>query len=232
MRCSIERRASGKWTVRYSFLSGDGRRLFRRVTLNGATRKDAEGLAARIAADLSRGTYADAGLLTIAHLCDEWLTEKRAHLSPTTVERYEGIVNLHIKPILGATRLRDLKRRHISNTLLEWQTRPRHDSRKGGLTSTSVRHNFTTLSTVLHFAVQSGYLAANPCKILSRRRVQRKRLSRFRLMSCVFLLKRRTLRWPLRFSLMSARDCVEANCWGCAGPTSHWTTRCCAFDKH
>jgi integrase len=163
MRGSIERRASGRWSVRYSFTGGDGRRRFRRVSVEG-TRKDAEAVAARIAYDLSRGTYADAGRLTIAQLCDEWLATALLHLAPTTYSRYKSIVDLHVKPALGAVRVRELNRRHVAQAIIEWQTKHRSDKRKGPLSDTSVRHHFTTLATMLQYAVQSGYLAINPCE--------------------------------------------------------------------
>ncbi|HLI98009.1 MAG TPA: site-specific integrase [Candidatus Baltobacteraceae bacterium] len=163
MRCSIERRKSGRWSVRYSFTSGDGRRRFRRVSVEG-TRKDAEAVAARVAHDLSRGTYADAGRLTVAQLCEEWLATALLHLAPTTYSRYKSIVDLHVNPALGAMRVRELNRRHITQAIIEWQTKHRSDKRKGPLSDTTVRHHFTTLATLLQYAVQSGYLAVNPCQ--------------------------------------------------------------------
>jgi hypothetical protein len=51
--------------------------------------------------------------LTLRDYLDEWMTGKRSTLTPGSVVDYEWAIDKHIKPGLGAVRLRDLERKDI-----------------------------------------------------------------------------------------------------------------------
>jgi integrase len=57
--------------------------------------------------DADRGFIFDAGSLTLGDYLDLWLNDSvRNTVRDTTFERYEQIVRMHIKPVLGRSRLK------------------------------------------------------------------------------------------------------------------------------
>ncbi len=78
------------------------------------TRRDAETWVARERADRSRGTWVDPrkGNVTLAEWAGEWMAH-RSDLRPRTRELYHGLLEHHILPALGDTRLSALRPSHI-----------------------------------------------------------------------------------------------------------------------
>ena len=53
-----------------------------------------------------------------AELLNEWLTTyERERVKPRTYARYEGLINLHIVPVLGEVEINELCRRQIQEFL-------------------------------------------------------------------------------------------------------------------
>lgn len=75
----------------------------------GRTRKEAWD---KMLGEMSRSDKVfafDAGKLTVAGYLDRWLADSvRGSVAASTSERYEQIVRLHLKPVLGGTRLKAL----------------------------------------------------------------------------------------------------------------------------
>ncbi|MEX2254394.1 MAG: hypothetical protein WEC34_03050 [Acidimicrobiia bacterium] len=88
----------------------------RSVTISG-TRRDAERLLRRMLVDLGDGTPIQSGpktqpeseTVTFAEFLAEWMRYKRAsELSPTTIDRYDRAIALHLVPTLGDVPIGDL----------------------------------------------------------------------------------------------------------------------------
>ena len=70
------------------------------------TRTDAKKALTKLQAECDRGEYVTPTQFTLAQFLDEWLQVRcRTSISPTTYERYEGVVRNHLNPTLGTTRL-------------------------------------------------------------------------------------------------------------------------------
>jgi len=86
----------------------DGNRQRDYVEFRG-TRTDAKKALTKLQSECDRGEYVTRTQYTLAEYLQEWLQVRcRANLSGTTFERYEGVVNNHLAPTLGPTKLQAL----------------------------------------------------------------------------------------------------------------------------
>lgn len=114
---------------------------------------------------------------TTAELIDEWLAgpgKRNRHGKIRSSSSYlcdVGRLNRHVKPVLGRVRLPTLTRISIEQlrdaiargtTATVEKTRPRGVARVTGGEGAATR-TLRTFSVVLNYAVQRGYIEANPC---------------------------------------------------------------------
>lgn len=145
---------SGKWQIRYRDpVTG----LRRAGESTYATKRDAEVALSQIEADISRGSWVDpdAGKVNFGEFADSWLRERE--LSPRTLERYEGVIRLHIKPTFGAGMLAVI----TPGRVRAWR-RALADS---GVGAATVAKAYRVLRAILNTAVDDGLLLRNPCRI-------------------------------------------------------------------
>lgn len=130
----------------------DGRR--RRKTFN--RKADAEAFRVTVEADKLRGTYIDrdAGRVTFKAYAEEWLANQSTE--PTTRERVEGRLRVHVYPVLGSKTLAQIK----PSTIQAWL------AGLAGAPSTR-RVALGTVSAILSAAVDDERITKNPCKARS-----------------------------------------------------------------
>lgn len=123
------------------------------------TRRDAETWAARELADRSRGAWVDPrrGNVTLAEWAGEWMVH-RSDLRPRTRELYQGLLDHHILPSLGDTRLSALRPSHIRS----WYSELRGSQGPGQSTAAK---SYRLLRAVLLTAVTDEIIARSPCQI-------------------------------------------------------------------
>jgi len=123
------------------------------------TRRDAETWAARERADRSRGTWVDPrkGNVTLAEWAGEWMAQ-RSDLRPRTRELYQGLLDHHILPALGDTKLSALRPSHIRS----WYSELRGSHGPGPSTAAK---SYRLLRAVLVTAVTDEIIARSPCQI-------------------------------------------------------------------
>ena len=168
MKTSITQRSKGTYCIRFDLpAAADGERRQKRVTIRG-TRKDAQLRAAQILTELGTTQYVDPGRQRLAEFLDEWLETKKRSLVDKTWRRYASIVRLHLKPLMGSLKLRDLQPLQIENAIAKWIEGPRLDRKKGSRCSTSVHHHFNVLNAALSCAVKWRRLHQNPCRFVDR----------------------------------------------------------------
>ncbi|HEY5848670.1 MAG TPA: tyrosine-type recombinase/integrase [Microlunatus sp.] len=155
---SIEKRARDgrvRWYARYRTPDGQQRtRTFDRKV-------DAERFLVDVESSKQRGAFVDPrrSSLTVGGWADEWLAGQ-ADLSPTTRNRYEGILAKHVQPRWGGVRLADVTHAEVQRWLTGLDLAP-----------ASVRKVHRVLSMVLAYAVRDGRLAVNPAAGVSLPRV-------------------------------------------------------------
>ncbi len=122
------------------------------------TKRDAELFLASVEVAKSTGRYIDASRarVTIAEWMTSWV-DSRSDLRPSTLDRVQGVVRIHIIPTIGHLFLADLSRLQAQ----QWASRLSATQSPG-----SVRKIVNVLSAGLQLAVDDGRLPSNPASRL------------------------------------------------------------------
>lgn len=100
--------------------------------------------------------------VTFAEYAKRWLeSHVRPNLKPSTVESYEGILNVHLKPRFGKVALEGLTRKSIKDFLDELVS-------QGQQARNTIRNVVATLRSILSHAVEGDLLSSNPAVKLGR----------------------------------------------------------------
>jgi len=151
---SIQKRKDGRWCGRYSV---DGKRKY----VYGKTRKEVSEKLFKLISE-SKSSYAfdiDSKILIRDHMND-WLENSvRASVSIRTYERRGEVTRLHVIPLLGDMKLKDLTPNHLRRLYRE-----KLDS---GLSPRSVNHIHCTLNKALNEAVRWRIIPVNVCGLVN-----------------------------------------------------------------
>ena len=107
------------------------------------------------------GTYLEPSKTTVAQFLDRWLEHTKSQVTPKSHERYAGLVNQNIVPMLGAVHLSKLKPAQISAAYSTALASGRKDG-TGGLSPRTVGHMHRVLKQALGQAVRWELLGRNP----------------------------------------------------------------------
>src|SRR5829696_5442749 len=137
--------------AQYTLYTAEGRK---RKTLYGKTRQEVAAKLAKALSDRENGLVFDAGKMTVGEYLERWLTDSvRGTVRPSTFERHEQIVRVHVKPALGRIRLKNLTPAHVRGLIAE--------KLETGLAPATVRKIHSTLHKALSQAVSDGFLPRN-----------------------------------------------------------------------
>jgi integrase len=149
---SITRRKDGLYMARYTVEMPDGMR--KRKTIYGKEREEVAEKLIEALSKRNRGLVFDADNLKLGEYLGRWLTDSvRDTVRPTTFERYEQVVRLHIRPVLGKVKLKNLTSAHVRGLY-----RQKLDS---GLSSRTVQYVHVTLHKALKQAIADGLIPRN-----------------------------------------------------------------------
>lgn len=141
---------SGKYCWRVIIEKGTGtkrQRIYRNVH---GTKKEAEGLLAKLTSELNSGSFVEPTKLSVEQYLLEWFGNYvKPNLSPTTIDSYRYNIDKICKG-LGHINLQQLKPLHVQNFYLDLLENGRSDG-KGGLSITSVRYIHRTLHEALAY---------------------------------------------------------------------------------
>ena len=85
-----------------------------RKALYGKTRQEVAEKLTRAMADRDDGLFFDADNLKVGEYLERWLVDSVLDtVRPTTYERYEQIVRIHVRPALGGVKLNNLTPAHV-----------------------------------------------------------------------------------------------------------------------
>jgi len=148
---SITRRKDGLYMGRYSVQTAVGTK---RPTLYGKTRQEVAEKLTRAMADRDGGLVFDADNLKVGEFLERWLVDSVLDtVRPTTYERYEQIVRIHLRPALGGVKLKNLTPAHVRGLYRE--------KLQTGLSPRTVQYIHVTLHKALKQAVQDGLIPRN-----------------------------------------------------------------------
>src|SRR5262245_2179031 len=176
MKGHIRKRGKSSWAV-VIFLGRDpnGKQHRRWHAVRG-TRRDAERELARLMNEMNTGAYIEPARISVREYLDRWLADyAKPKVSPKTFERYQEMIDGHIKPALGSYLLPKVSPLHIQGFYSRALTSGRKDGR-GGLSSQSVVHFHRLLNKAFTQAVKWQLLARNPIQAAEPPRVQRQEM--------------------------------------------------------
>jgi integrase len=163
---SITRRKDGLYMARYTVQTPTGPK---RKTLYGKTRNEVSEKLTKAMADRDGGLVFDADNMKLGEYLGRWLIDSvRDTVRPTTFERYEQIVRLHICPVLGQLMLKNLTSTHVRGLY-----RQKLDA---GLAPRTVQYVHVTLHKALEQAIADGIIPRNVTEAVKPPQVQREEM--------------------------------------------------------
>ena len=120
MKGTIRQRNPGSWEIQV-FLGRDanGKRIRKTETVWGK-KSDAQRRLREILSEVDRGAIPANTRYRVGEWLDKWLDEKQVGgRREKTIDRYEGIIRLHLKPTLGRVELAKLSPMQIKDLELE-----------------------------------------------------------------------------------------------------------------
>jgi integrase len=163
---SITRRKDGLYMARYTVQTATGTK---RKTLYGKTRREVDEKLTKAKADRYDGLVFDADNLKLGEYLGRWLADSvRDTVRPTSFERYEQMVRLHIHPVLGNVKLKNLTSAHVRGLYRE--------KLDAGLSPRSVQYVHVTLHKALKQAIADGLIPRNATEAVRPPQVQREEM--------------------------------------------------------
>jgi integrase len=147
----ITKRKDGRYMARYTVHTPDGPK---RKLIYGRKYKEVEKKLAEARGDVARGLVFDADNLKLGEYLGRWLADSVADtVRPTTFERYEQIVWVHIRPALGTLKVKNVTRAHVRGLYRE--------KLEAGLSAHTIQYLHVTLHKALKQAVADGLIPRN-----------------------------------------------------------------------
>lgn len=163
---SISRRKGGGWMAQYVVYTTAGRK---RRTVYGKTRAEVAAKLTKAVSDREDGLVFDDEGLTTEEYLGRWLKDSvRDTVRPSTYERNQTLVRLHIVPAVGRLKLKALTPAHV-----RWFYREKLDS---GLSDGTVHKIHVVLHKSLGQAVRDGLIPRNVTEAVKVPQVRRKEI--------------------------------------------------------
>ena len=178
---SIRQRKDGTWEGRVVIRrdEGDGKQI--RRSFYGKTQAEVRKKITAAQSSLDTNTYQDPCKISVAQWLDEWLSVFcSGKVKPLTLASYQGIINNHIKPNIGALQMQNIKGTHIQKFYNKLYTEGGKIAKRDAdgkivqskgktvyvsapLSSKTVKNISAVLHKAFDMAVKQGYIQANPC---------------------------------------------------------------------
>ena len=157
---------SGLYMARYTVQTPTGPK---RKTLYGKTRREVGERLTKAKADRDGGLVFDADNMKLGEYLGRWLTDSvRDTVRPTTFERYEQMVRLHIRPVLGQLKLKNVTPTHVRGLYRE--------KLDAGLSPRTVQYIHVTLHKALKQAIADGLIPRNATEAVKPPQVRREEM--------------------------------------------------------
>lgn len=154
---------SWKMTIDVGEDPATGKRKQKKLT--APTKTELEKMAAKILADVAKGTYFEPEKQSFGEYLDYWLQAYgKPNLGPRTYQEYKSIVDKHLKPALGKIPLTKLLPAHIQKYYTDALASGRKDNKKSlghSLTGNTVLHHHRLIKEALHHAVMWEMVVRN-----------------------------------------------------------------------
>ena len=163
---------------------GTGKQM--RKTFTGATQKEVREKMQKAAVAVQDGDFFEPSKLTLSAWLDLWLREYSADWKYKTLEKYETVCRVHLKPALGAVKLAKLSPPQIQSFYNELgrtgKVTTKKDKngktveRREPLSPKSIRLVHGVLSKALNTAVRIGYIKRNASELCTTPKLEKKEI--------------------------------------------------------
>ncbi|CEG31417.1 site-specific integrase [Peribacillus simplex] len=133
------------------------------------TEKEAKNALAALMTDINKGNYVEPSKLSYSVYIDDWLKDKKISVKKSTHESYKALIEKHIIPALGDTKLSDITSRQIQSFIRDLFLTEE-------LSDESIQKIYMIVKNSLNSAVKFELLAKNVCEKVERPKVQKKEM--------------------------------------------------------
>jgi len=165
---SIKKRTDGRWEARLELGWRDGKRQRKYICAN--TRQEVQRRLSKARRQLEEQGILGDERQTVEAFLGRWLTHMESRVRPRTYADYEGVVNNHLIPALGKTRLVKLTVSNVQEML---------DQKAGKFSPRTVAKIRGVLRQALNDAITWGNLPRNPAVAAEPPRQQKYRINPF-----------------------------------------------------
>lgn len=137
-----------------------GKRVRRYKTVRG-TKKEAERAMHELRSQIEKGYYVTDDKITISEWIKTWLDIYiEPNVSPTTLERYQGMIKRYIDPVIGHTQVQKLNTLAVQSWVNNLKISPTTGK---PLSAATIKHTYHVLKGAMDKAVIVGIIARSPC---------------------------------------------------------------------
>lgn len=130
-----------------------GKRIRKNISTKCEKKTDAKKVQVQILAELNRGDFIDADIITFSEYMLKWLEDyAKINCEQTTYEGYKMIIEKHIKPYFKDLKLQELKPAHIQQ-YYDFLVREGRKDGKGGLSANTIKRHHANIRKALDRAV-------------------------------------------------------------------------------
>ena len=138
---------------------GTGRQIQKSFT--GHTQKEALAKSKAAIAELNAGTYQQPSRMTVGEWLDIWQADYLGNTKPHTRKSYHGVIENHIRPVIGAVKLSALTPVQIQKLINNIKS-TRNTTKGAQVNPKTVKNVHGILHSALQQAVVCGYINVNP----------------------------------------------------------------------
>jgi integrase len=147
-----------KYRIIYDLGMAGGKRRQRTETLVGVTKQQAQALLAKRKNEVALGELSLRPELQMNELFDRFMHLKSDRLAPSTLQRYEGLLTVYLRPAFGTMSVGSLRAVDLTTAYGRWS--------KKKIGARTVRHAADLMRNVLNRAVKWNLIPRNPASLL------------------------------------------------------------------
>ncbi len=205
---SIYQRKDGLWTVSVSIQS-------KRISKYFKTQAECREWLKKTLNQVQNGLTLEGAKTTLEEFLNQWLISYRSSVHPNTIVQYEGIIRLHLIPVLGRIKLKDLRTDQIQ-ALINAET-------KKGTSPRMVRYIHSVLRRALNIAIRWGMIGRNPAPGVTLPKLKRKEMNTLNDSQVrVFLSAAKDLRYEALFWMAVSTGLREGELFGLRWSDLDW----------
>lgn len=152
----IRLRSDGRWEGIYTLGVDPGSGKQRRKSVYASTQAECRKKLREATEAFANGTYSEPSRITVSTWLDIWLAEYLGSVKPGTVVNYSQHVKNHLKPALGAIKLRNLCAPDIQRVYNALE--------KQGISPKTIKNLHGCFHKALETARKIGYIPLNPAE--------------------------------------------------------------------